>query len=54
MQKPIRKQATRGQKQIHDENQSTIKQYLFASIFSSLLCFILNLFLFKSTSGTWV
>lgn len=54
MQKSSGKQATRGQKQIHEENQNTIFQYSMASAITSGLYLMLNLFVFGPTNGTWV
>lgn len=49
------KQATRGQKQIHDENKSTVFHYSVASALTSGLYVVLNLLVFGSGgTGPWV
>lgn len=48
------KQATRGQRQIYDENVSTCKKYAFASLVSFALTCIFNLWFVPDNNGPWV
>lgn len=48
------KQATRGQKQIYDENRSAIQFYSIMSVLSSLAVALINLFVFEATTFVWV
>lgn len=47
------KQATKGQKQIYDENQETIRFYVMMSLGTIAFHFVINYFLYRSsTTGT--
>ncbi|KAL3110227.1 hypothetical protein niasHT_015830 [Heterodera trifolii] len=48
------KRATRGQRQIYEENKQTLLCYVLASICSSVLVFSLNYFLFLPQKGAWI
>lgn len=55
MQKPPKqKQATRGQRQIYEENRSTFFTYLCASLASTILVTAFDIFAFKTTNADWV
>ncbi|KAH7700501.1 hypothetical protein AAVH_32377 [Aphelenchoides avenae] len=48
------KQATRGQKQIYEENQSTFRAYSAASFGTAVVWAALNWLLFEATTTAWV
>lgn len=52
MQKPKGKQGTKGQKQIYEENQSTLKMYFYALVVvhvsNKFLCFRTQILVFTS------
>ncbi|KAI1717893.1 transmembrane protein [Ditylenchus destructor] len=47
------KQAVRGQKQIYEENRSTIFYYSLASVCTAALVACLNVTIFTGTTGLW-
>ncbi|VDO37354.1 unnamed protein product [Onchocerca flexuosa] len=48
------KAATRGQKQIYEENQTVILYYSVAAIFSSVFYILISLFFFLRTAWEWL
>ena len=55
MNKNQKKQATKGQRQIYEENKSTFNYYLAACLLTSFIIILVNILFFKpSTSWPWV
>jgi hypothetical protein len=54
MQQTKGKQATRGQKQIHEENEATFRYYTAACFVTAGLWILLNFTLFESSTNAWI
>lgn len=55
MNKNQKKQATKGQRQIYEENKSTFNYYLAACLLTSFIIILVNILFFKpSTSWPWI